>query len=184
MLKIRLSRVGKKNDPSFRIVVTEHYKPVKSGFIEHIGFYNPGSKQFQIDKEKLDAWTKKGATCSVTVNNLLVREKIFAKEKTVKITRVPKKEEEEKKTENPKKKSAETAKADSDGPANNAPQNGALGGEETKVKTEEESVPAKTASDKTKTEASPRSDDDQSSAESTTPPETKSVEKKPAVDKK
>jgi len=109
MLKIRLSRTGKKNDASFRIVVTEHYKPVKAGFIEHIGFYNPKSKQFQIDKDKLDAWIKKGATLSDTVNNLLVREKIFAKDKVIKITRTPKKKEEDKekkpevKEEKPKK---------------------------------------------------------------------------------
>lgn len=97
MLKIRLSRTGKKNSPSFRIVVTEHYKPVKAGFIEHFGFYNPSSKQFQIDKKKLESWMKKGATCSDTVNNLLVREKIFAKDKIIKITRTPKKKEEEEK---------------------------------------------------------------------------------------
>jgi len=95
MLKIRLSRVGKKNSPAYRIVVTEHYKPVKAGFIEHIGFYNPRSKQFQIDKEKLGLWMKKGATCSNTINNLLVREKIFTKDKVIKITRIPKKKEEE-----------------------------------------------------------------------------------------
>ena len=104
MLKIRLSRTGKKNSPSFRIVVTEHYKPVKAGFIEHIGFYNPGSKQFQIDKDKLESWMKKGATCSDTVNNLLVREKIFKKDKVIKVTRVPKKKEDEKKVEGDKKK--------------------------------------------------------------------------------
>ncbi|MBU2595459.1 30S ribosomal protein S16 [Patescibacteria group bacterium] len=96
MLKIRLSRTGKKNSPSFRIVVTEHYKPVKAGFIEHFGFYNPSSKQFQIDKKKLESWMKKGATCSPTVNNLLVREKIFKKDKVIKITRVPKPKEEDK----------------------------------------------------------------------------------------
>lgn len=109
MLKIRLSRTGKRNDASFRIVVTEHYKPVKAGFIEHIGFYNPRSKQFQIDKEKLRLWMKKGATPSTTVNNLLVREKIFAKDKVVKITRVPKKKEEEEKE---KKTEAKTETAD------------------------------------------------------------------------
>jgi small subunit ribosomal protein S16 len=110
MLKIRLSRTGKRNNASFRIVVTEHYKPVKAGFIEHIGFYNPRSKQFQIDKEKLGLWIKKGATPSTTVNNLLVREKIFAKDKVVKVTRVPKKKEEEEKKE--KKTEAKTEAAD------------------------------------------------------------------------
>jgi small subunit ribosomal protein S16 len=110
MLKIRLSRTGKKNSPSFRIVVTEHYKPVKAGFIEHIGFYNPGSKQFQINKEKLDVWMKKGATCSTTVNNLLVREKIFKKDKVIKVTRTPKKKDEEEKKPEVKKEKPEDEK--------------------------------------------------------------------------
>lgn len=111
MLKIRLSRVGKRNDPSFRIVVTEHYKPVKSGFIEHIGFYNPQTKTFQINKEKLESWTKKGATYSIAINNLLVREKMLPKEKVIKVTRTPKKKEEgeEKKSET-KKEKPETTK--------------------------------------------------------------------------
>lgn len=96
MLKIRLSRTGKKNSPSFRIVVTEHYKPVKAGMISHLGFYNPSSKQFQINKDKLEEWMKKGATCSDTVNNLLVREKIFKKDRVIKVSRVPKPKEKDK----------------------------------------------------------------------------------------
>src|SRR4030042_3929923 len=107
MLKIRLSRVGKKNNAAFRIVVTEHYKPVKAGFIEHIGFYNPHSKQFQINKDKLGIWMKKGATCSVSINNLLVREKIFKKDKLIKVTRAPKKKEEEEKKSEAKEEKVE-----------------------------------------------------------------------------
>ncbi len=109
MLKIRLSRTGKRNNAAFRIVVTEHYKPVKAGFIEHIGFYNPQTKKFEIDKEKLELWMKKGATPSATVNNLLVREKIFSKDKVIKVTRIKKEEKEEKKEEKKKvKKKTET----------------------------------------------------------------------------
>ncbi|MCX6811130.1 MAG: 30S ribosomal protein S16 [Candidatus Berkelbacteria bacterium] len=154
MLKIRLSRTGKKNSPSFRIVVTEHYKPVKAGFIEHIGFYNPRSKQFQIDKEKLEVWMKKGATPSTTVNNLLVREKIFAKDKVVKITRVPKKKEEDKKEDKPKATDKK---------------------EETKAEIKEESVSAKPSPDKEKAE-------DKKPKEKEV--KEKIEEKKPEVDKK
>lgn len=162
MLKIRLSRTGKKNNASFRIVVTEHYKPVKAGFIEHIGFYNPRSKQFQIDKEKLEVWIKKGATCSTTVNNLLVREKIFAKDKAVKITRVPKKKEGEEKKEKKTEAKAETTEKTEKK-------------EETKDETKEESASSAPGPDKPKVE-------DKKFKE--TKAQEKAEEKKPAVDKK
>lgn len=166
MLKIRLSRTGKKNDAAFRIVVTEHYKPVKAGFIEHIGFYNPQSKQFQIDKEKLELWMKKGATCSDTINNLLVREKIFAKDKVIKVTRVPKKKEEEEKKEN-----------------KGEVKEGSVSAEPSPDKTKAKDEKLKEKEAKEKVEA-PLPSPEAGSAGSTASPEAKSVEKKPEVDKK
>ena len=54
MLKIRLSRAGKKNMPFFRVVLTEHTKAAKHGYMEVLGFYNPISKEFKIKNlEKL-----------------------------------------------------------------------------------------------------------------------------------
>jgi small subunit ribosomal protein S16 len=107
MLKIRLSRTGKRNSPSFRVVVTDHTAPVKAGYIEHIGFYNPQTKSFTINEDKLKLWMKKGATPSDTVNNLLVREKIFTKDKVIKVTRTSKKKEDEEKKEGAKKEEKE-----------------------------------------------------------------------------
>jgi len=74
MLKIRLTRVGKKNSPHFRVVVAEHSKAVKRAFIEILGHYNPISqpKEIVIDKEKALAWISKGAQPTPTVNNLMV----------------------------------------------------------------------------------------------------------------
>lgn len=173
MLKIRLSRTGKRNDVSFRIVVTEHTKPVKSGFIEHIGFYNPESKQFQIDKDKLDTWMKKGATLSTTVNNLLVREKIFAKDKVIKITRVPKKKEEEK-SDKPKKEEAPLRSASS---AGSTASPAAKSVEKTEAKNEEVKEEAKTeAKSEDKKPEEPKAENKQK--------EAKTEEKKPEVDKK
>ena len=48
MLKIRLSRAGKRNMPFFRVVVTEHTAAAKHGYKEVVGFYNPISKEFKI----------------------------------------------------------------------------------------------------------------------------------------
>jgi len=169
MLKIRLSRVGKRNNAAFRIVVTEHYKPVKAGFIEHIGFYNPQSKQFQIDKDKLELWIKKGATTSDTVNNLLVREKIFAKEKVIKVTIAPKKKEDEEKSTKGGSASGGKTEAKSETTEKTEKK------EETKAKTKEESVSSAPSPDKPKVK-------DKKLKEKET--KEKIEQKKPDIDKK
>lgn len=72
MLKIRLKRIGKKHQPFYRIVVTEHTEPVCGEYIDKIGHYNPFSKKIQIDKEKALEWMDKGAQPTNTVAKLLV----------------------------------------------------------------------------------------------------------------
>ena len=47
MLKIRLSRAGKRNSPFFRVVLTEHSAAAKHGYKEVLGFYNPLSKELR-----------------------------------------------------------------------------------------------------------------------------------------
>jgi len=76
MLKIRLTRVGKKHDPQYRIIVTEHSNPATGKFIEIIGNYNPKTKQLVINKEKALEWMNKGAKPSNTVARFMVSEKI------------------------------------------------------------------------------------------------------------
>lgn len=123
MLKIRLARTGKRNQPTFRIVVTEHTAPPKSGYIEHIGFYNPRSKEFKVNKDKLEDWQNRGAHLSDTVNNLLVREKILSKKELIKTSRKPKKKKtQEKKEEEAKKpKAKETEKEEKKAPTSEKP---------------------------------------------------------------
>ena len=78
MLKIRLQRVGRKNDPSFRVVVLESTEGPKSGnHIDEIGFYNAVTKQKSMDKEKARHWLSKGAQPSDTVYNMLVTEGVI-----------------------------------------------------------------------------------------------------------
>ena len=82
MLVIRLFRVGKKNQPVFKIVVTEKTQPPRAGvFIEELGFYNPLTKEKILKEERLKHWLKMGALPSDTVHNLLVAAKIIAGEK-------------------------------------------------------------------------------------------------------
>lgn len=77
MLKIRLQRVGKKNAPSYRVVLAEHTAPPQGKFQEILGFYNPRKKEKSFKKDRIEYWLSKGAQLSPTVFNLLVDEKVF-----------------------------------------------------------------------------------------------------------
>jgi small subunit ribosomal protein S16 len=72
-VKIKLSRVGKKNAPLYRIVVMEESKRRDGKYIENIGFYNPIANPhlLEVDREKLTLWIKKGAQMSDGVAKLL-----------------------------------------------------------------------------------------------------------------
>ncbi len=78
MLVIRLFRVGKKNQPSFKIVVTDKKKASTKGrFVEELGFYNPLTKEKVLKPERIKYWLSVGAKPSDTIYNLLVSEKII-----------------------------------------------------------------------------------------------------------
>lgn len=87
MLVIRLTRVGKKNSPAYRVVVADKKKAVKRKFIEIVGHYNPTTnpKTLVIDKERALHWISLGAQPSDTVNNLMVRLDILPKKKLVNV---------------------------------------------------------------------------------------------------
>ncbi len=73
MLKIRLSRVGRKHVPLYRIVVTEHTQAAKHGYLDVLGHYNPITKEFVFDREAADKYVKNGAQYSDTVKKLIAR---------------------------------------------------------------------------------------------------------------
>ncbi|MFO0763613.1 MAG: 30S ribosomal protein S16 [Candidatus Gracilibacteria bacterium] len=73
MLKIRLSRAGRKHLPFYRIVLTEHTKAAKHGYNEVLGFYNPISKEFSLDTEKAKKYISTGAQYSDTVAKLVAK---------------------------------------------------------------------------------------------------------------
>ena len=88
MLVIRLFRVGKKNQPSFKIVVTDKRNPPKSGrFVEEVGFWNPLIKQKVLNKDRIKYWLSVGAQPSETIHNLLISEKIIEGKKIAKDTK-------------------------------------------------------------------------------------------------
>jgi small subunit ribosomal protein S16 len=73
MLAIKLKRVGKKHQASFRIVVAEKRSKLRGRFVEDLGWYNPHTKKSEIAKERVDYWLKVGAQPTATVHNLFVK---------------------------------------------------------------------------------------------------------------
>jgi small subunit ribosomal protein S16 len=103
MLVIRLFRVGKKNQPSFKIVVTDKRKPPKAGrFVEQVGFWNPLTKEKVLKAERIKYWLSVGAKPSATLHNLLVSEKLVESKKIPAHKKSKKKEEPAKPQEPPK----------------------------------------------------------------------------------
>ncbi len=75
---MRLQRIGRKNNPSYRVVVTDARNAAKRGtHVDHIGSYDPKGGKFQIDAEKAKHWISKGVQPSDTIYNFLVGEKII-----------------------------------------------------------------------------------------------------------
>ncbi|OGG61870.1 30S ribosomal protein S16 [Candidatus Kaiserbacteria bacterium RIFCSPHIGHO2_02_FULL_49_34] len=73
MLKMRLQRTGRKNDPSFRVVVTDSRHGPKSGkHADTIGSYSPKTNRIEIDGARAKDWIAKGVQVSDTVRNLLI----------------------------------------------------------------------------------------------------------------
>ena len=75
MLVIRMSRIGSKKRPLFRLVVIDSRKACDSRVVESVGFYDPRSKpgKVDIDRARIDHWLKMGARPSDTVRTLLAR---------------------------------------------------------------------------------------------------------------
>ncbi len=72
-LRIRLRRMGRKNTPHFRIVVSENTMPRDGRFVDRIGYYNPRTEPVTllVDRDKARGWLAKGATATDTVRSLL-----------------------------------------------------------------------------------------------------------------
>ncbi len=78
MLKIRLQRIGRKNDPSFRAVLTDSKNSTKSGrFLEILGTYNPKAGEKNLLNDRIKYWISKGAKPSDTMHNFLVHDKVI-----------------------------------------------------------------------------------------------------------
>ena len=84
MLIIRLQRVGRVHEPTFRIVLTDSKFGPKSGkSVEVLGSYDArkGKGNNHVDGEKVKYWISKGAKVSETVNNFLIDQKVLTGKK-------------------------------------------------------------------------------------------------------
>ena len=85
-VKIRLTRMGAKKAPFYRVVVADSRAPRDGKFIDIIGTYNPlaNPAEIKIDSAKAEKWLKNGATPTDTAKQLLVKSGVIKTEKTAK----------------------------------------------------------------------------------------------------
>src|SRR5437016_10146913 len=77
-VKLRLTRVGSKKNPIYRVVVADSRSPRDGKFIEIIGRYNPQTdpSTIEFDEDKVKDWISKGAQPSSTVKRLMKAKQI------------------------------------------------------------------------------------------------------------
>lgn len=82
MLRIRLKRIGKKKQPSYRIVVADSRSPRDGRPVQEIGHYNPMTNppEVVIDGERAMYWVGQGAQPSEAVSRILVRQGLLQDE--------------------------------------------------------------------------------------------------------
>ena len=84
MLRIRLRRVGKKKQPSYRIVVADSRAPRNGAFVDQVGHYNPlvDPPAITLDEERVLRWLRVGAQPSEPVQHMLQKYGVLEKVKS------------------------------------------------------------------------------------------------------
>ncbi len=79
MVKIKLTRMGKRGQPFYRIIVIESSKARDGAYIESLGYYDPMKKPFEvkISDERAMYWLEHGAQPTETVRSLLSKHGIM-----------------------------------------------------------------------------------------------------------
>jgi small subunit ribosomal protein S16 len=110
MLHIRLTRIGKKKQPEYRLIVCEKARDPWGKALEILGHYNPRTNPVSVTlkQDRITHWISNGAQCSDTVWNLLVDQGVVKGEKRKSIKISKKRKEALAK----KQKSADKAKED------------------------------------------------------------------------
>ena len=138
MLMIRFQRIGRTNDPAFRIVVLEKERAAKAGnILELLGTYNPRSKALTLNEEQVKHWIAMGAQPTDSIHNLLVNKGVIEGKK---VNALPKKTPQ--KNEKKIAEEAAAAKVAADAALSAAAETAALPDETSAAKVEETEVPA------------------------------------------
>lgn len=76
---IRLTRMGRKKHPFYRLIVTDSRNRRDGAFIANLGYYNPFIEPLEVKlhEQEIIAWLKKGATTSSTAKSLMKREGVL-----------------------------------------------------------------------------------------------------------
>ena len=77
MLKLRLTRTGRKKQPAYRLVIIEHSTRRDGKPVDFVGYYNPLTKESHFKVEKIQKWLNEGVQPSETVAQLLKKAKII-----------------------------------------------------------------------------------------------------------
>jgi small subunit ribosomal protein S16 len=78
MLKLRLKRTGRKRSPSYRLVIMENTSRRDGRPIDELGYYDPISKKYKFDSDKIKKWLSYGVRPTQTVFNLLRKAEIIS----------------------------------------------------------------------------------------------------------
>jgi len=81
MVKIRLTRIGSKKKPFYRLVAADSHSPRDGRFLEILGFYNPHADpaEVRLKLERIISWLEQGAKPTDTVMSLLKKEGVWQK---------------------------------------------------------------------------------------------------------
>ena len=73
MLAIKLKRIGKKKQATFRVIVAEKREKMRGLYAEDIGYWNPHINKYEIKGDRVNYWIEKGAQPTDSVHNLLIK---------------------------------------------------------------------------------------------------------------
>ena len=77
MLKLRLKRLGRKKQPTYRLVIMENTSRRNGRPVEQLGYYNPLTKEFYFEVDKIRKWLNYGVKPTQTVKDLLRKANII-----------------------------------------------------------------------------------------------------------
>ena len=77
MLKLRLKRTGRKRSPSYRLVIMENTSRRDGRPIDELGYYNPLTKKYKFDADKIKKWLSNGVQPTEMVTSLLKKAEII-----------------------------------------------------------------------------------------------------------